>query len=385
MVSDLPTPVASVGEPNIVWYDAMCPTLAPTCVEQGNRFGGKAAMLGFLVNRSVLGRKTHPGSPSAKAGYDLLPQGFGIPVQYYRDFMALPANAPVKAKMDALVAQERTGNLSPNERRALGVELQELFYKATVPAAQLAAVNVEVAKLKALNPAMTKMKFRSSANAEDIPNFDGAGLHDSFAVKFSSTDNPDNSCRIEYEADGVVTKPEIKPKTVQCALKGVFASLWNARAIEERSFARLDHTTAAMGLSVVPAWDTEGEIAANGVIITRAINSDLAAYTLSVQKDNVLVTNPDPGTIAQTTMATFSDGVRPTRFTITLYATPVKGAPPLTASVMTTAKMNDVIEYSKAIETAYCRVKSGYYTGDCRYVWPPTRSRAASTSSSSSS
>ena len=57
------------------------------------------------------------------------------------------------------------------------------FYTAKVPAAQLAAVDAEIAHLKTQVPAMEKMKFRSSANAEDIPNFDGAGLHDSFSVK----------------------------------------------------------------------------------------------------------------------------------------------------------------------------------------------------------
>jgi hypothetical protein len=83
-----------------------------------------------------------------------------------------------------------------------------------------------------VEPLMEKMKFRSSANAEDIPNFDGAGLHDSFSVKLSSTDAADFACRIETEQDGPVTKLEIKPKTPQCGIKGVFASLWNTRAID---------------------------------------------------------------------------------------------------------------------------------------------------------
>ena len=52
--------------------------------------------------------------------------------------------------------------------------------------------------------------------------------------------------------DGVATKLDMKPKTVQCAIKGVYASLWNARAIEERSFARLDHATAAEEIRIGP-------------------------------------------------------------------------------------------------------------------------------------
>jgi hypothetical protein len=358
-----------VAEPNLVRYDDMCPTLTTACTQQGNRFGGKSANLGFLANRNVLGRKNQPGSQSAKLGYDLVPHGFSIPVQWYRDFVNAPENAALKAKLADLVAKEKAGTLSPNERKAKSVEIQDLFHKGRVPAAQLAAVNASIAQLKLIEPAMEKMKFRSSANAEDIPNFDGAGLHDSFAVKLSSVDNPEMSCRLETEQDGPVTKLEIKPKTPQCGIKGVFASLWNTRAIEERSFARLDHATASMGIAVVPAYDTESEVAANGVLITRSVNSDFLAYTLSLQQGNNLVTNPDPGTISQMTLGTFSDFTRPTRFTVTRFATPIAGQAPLTSGVLTEQQMGQVTQLAKAVEEAYCKVKPGYYTGDCRYVW----------------
>lgn len=358
-----------VNEPNLVWYDDMCKTLNASCTQNGNRFGGKAANLGFLANRDVLGRKSQPGSLSAKAGYDITPQGFSIPMSFYRDFLASPDNRELKTKLDAFIAKEKQGNLSPNDRKALSLEVQQLFYKAKIPAAQLANITAQVAKLKTLVPDVTKLKFRSSANAEDIPNFDGAGLHDSFAMKYSSEDNPDFSCKREESQDGVVTKVDMKPKTPQCAIKGVYASLWNTRAVEERSFARIDHATAAMGLAIVPAYDTESEEQANGVIITRAVNSEFLAYTLGLQKDNNLVTNPEPGTIAQSTLATFGDLDRPTRFTTTRFATPVAGQPHLTTSVMTEQAMAKIVDLVKAVEVSYCKVKQGYYPGDCKYVW----------------
>jgi hypothetical protein len=358
-----------VAETNLVRYDDMCPTLTTACTQQGNRFGGKAANLGFLANSKVLGRKSQPGTQSAKLGYDLVPHGFAIPVQWYRDFVNAPENATLKAKLAELVTKEKAGTLSPNERKELSVEVQSLFHNGRVPAAQLAAVNAAIAQLKQTEPAMTKMKFRSSANAEDIPNFDGAGLHDSFSVKLSSVDNTEMSCRLETDQDGPVTKLEIKPKTPQCGIKGVFASLWNTRAIEERSFARLDHATASMGIAVVPAYDTESEVAANGVIVTRSINSDFLAYTLSLQEGNNLVTNPDPGTISQMTLATFSAPDRPARFTITRFATPVAGQSPMTTSVLNEERMIQVSELAKVVEKAYCRVKPGYYSGNCDWVW----------------
>jgi hypothetical protein len=362
-------PLPIVNEPNLVWYDQMCPVLSTSCTSQGNRFGGKSAMIGLLANKSVLGRVNQPGSQSQKAGYDLVPQGFSIPPQWYRDFLDAPENAALKSKIDALIVKEKEGDLSPNDRRTLAAEIQQLFYTGRVPAAQLAKVSAEIAKLKQLEPLMEKMKFRSSANAEDIPNFDGAGLHDSFAVKLSSVDQPDMACRIETEQDGPVTKLEIKPKTPQCGIKGVFASLWNTRAIEERSFARLDHATAGMGIAVVPAYDTESEVAANGVLITRAVNTDFLAYTLSLQKDNNLVTNPNPGTISEMSLAMFGAVDRPARFTTVRFATPAAGQPALTTSVMDEATKTQITELAKVVEQAYCKAKPGYYTGDCRSVW----------------
>src|SRR5262249_19804083 len=110
-----------VPQANLVRFDDMCPTLATSCTQQGNKFGGKSANLGFLANRSVLGRQSQPGSESAKAGYDLVPFGFGIPVQWYRDFVDAPENAALKAKIAELVTKEKAGDLSPNERKALSL------------------------------------------------------------------------------------------------------------------------------------------------------------------------------------------------------------------------------------------------------------------------
>jgi len=123
-----------------------------------------------------------------------------------------------------------------------------------------------------------------------------------------------------------------------------------------------------MGIAVVPEYDAESEVAANGVLITRSVNSDFLAYTVSLQQGNNLVTNPDPGTISQMTLATFSDGSRPTRFTVTRYATPTATSPKLKESVLPEAQLNQVVNLAKTVEEAYCRVKPGYYDNDCTYV-----------------
>lgn len=76
------------------------------------------------------------------------------------------------------------------------------------------------------------------------------------------------------------------------------------------------------------------------MLITRAVNSDLLAYTVGLQQENNQVTNPDPGTTAQ-----------------------------LTAAVIPDAKLNGIVNMTIAAEVAYCRVERGYYAGDCRNVW----------------
>ena len=61
------------------------------------RYGGKAANLGFLAHRDVLGTVDDPGSPSAERGYDLVPAGFAVPLQAYADFVDAPAELPTSA------------------------------------------------------------------------------------------------------------------------------------------------------------------------------------------------------------------------------------------------------------------------------------------------
>ena len=355
-----------VPETRLMSYDDMCPINPAGCMELTAHWGGKAQGLGFLANKKVLGRVEQATSVSHRFGYDLTPRGFGVPVASYRDFVAHAPNGDVRQKIDALIAAERRGDLSPNERGTMVDAVKSAILLAELPVATRTGVMDRIASLM---PGVPKFKVRSSSNAEDVPNFDGAGLYDSFSAEPDKVDNPDGSCRIETEADGAVTKSKVKPKTVHCAIKGVYASLWNRRAVEERTFARLSHATSGMGLSIVPAYDLEDDVAANAVIITRVVNSDdIMGYTLAVQQGNNLVTNPNPGTLAENTIATFGDINRPPRFTLVRRAAPVAGQPPLQGSVLPAAKLQEIVTAVQAVEVAYCRAKPDYYSGDCTYV-----------------
>src|SRR5262249_8921779 len=139
-------------------------------------------------------------------------------------------------------------------------------------------------------------------------------------------------CRIKVQDDGDL---EVRPETLACAVKGVYGSLWNERAVDERSFARIDHATAAMGLAIVPRYDSESDGAANSVVVTRAINAaGVIGYTLSTQLGNALVTNPPPGTSAEQIIAAFADLSEEAAYVVTHFATPAAGAPALTRKIL---------------------------------------------------
>ena len=114
--------------------------------------------------------------------------------------------------------------------------------------ADMAAAPVDATDLATIENAVTaafgatRMKFRSSTNAEDLAHHTGAGLYESRA--------------------GAVGDP-LYP--VDVALKTVWASVWNVRAFEERDYAGIDHTQVAMAILVAPSFPDE---LANGVAIT---------------------------------------------------------------------------------------------------------------------
>ena len=348
-------------------YAEMAAGSSAQALVSSTRYGGKAANLGFLTHRDVLGTVDDPGSPSAERGYNVVPAGFGVPLQAYADFVSHPPNSDIRALIEKLVSDVQGGQLSPKELARRSEEVQHAFLAGSFPPGALEAIR---AKLDEVLPGVEKIKVRSSANAEDIPNFDGAGLHDSFAADTGKRDRPIGSCLVEEDDDepGGEVKRKVRPKSVGCAVKGVYASLWNKRAVEERFFARIDQTDIAMGLAIVPAYDLESEIAANTVVVTRVLNTDdVFGYSLSVQQGNNLVTNPDPGTHSEVTIAAFLGDDEPTSLTVTRFAKPAPDAPERTEPVLARERMLELVDVAKAVEEAYCRAKPGYYP-NCRIV-----------------
>jgi hypothetical protein len=116
-----------------------------------------------------------------------------------------------------------------------------------------------------------RVRFRSSSNTEDLAGFSGAGLYTSLS--------------------GALGDPD---RRIDDAMRTVWASLWNARAWDEREFFNVSQDDVAMAILCHEAFLSER---ANGVAVSRDItdpSDDLSDY-INVQFGEATVTNPAPG------------------------------------------------------------------------------------------
>ena len=117
-----------------------------------------------------------------------------------------------------------------------------------------------------------RLRFRSSTNAEDMDGFGGAGLYTSKTGIIGDT-----------------------VKTVERAIKKVWASLWYLRAFNEREYFNIDQKKVAMGILVHRAFPNE---IANGVAITKNIYREShLGHVINVQLGNESVVNPKKGVV----------------------------------------------------------------------------------------
>ena len=353
-------PLTFDPDAEITSYDDMCPQDAADCLNIASKFGGKSGGLGFLRHPDVLGTVAAQGSISAKLGYEAAPAGIGVPVRHYFDFIA--NNPELEKEIAEFVELEKEGTLSVAERVERLDAIRLHILAAELP--EGVAKEVEDAVRAVLPPTAKSVKIRSSANAEDIPGFDGAGLYESYRAKFGEVS--EEPCRTQLDPDDGTL--DLRPRTFDCVIKGVYASLWNKRAVEERSFARIDHATAGMGLAVVQRYEERAKISANSVIVTRVLNSSgVFGYTFATQVGDNVVTNPAPGTQSESVIAGFIPDAPPS-FTVTRFARPTPDAQVRTETIMTQAKMLEMLEITQAIELAYCEAKPDYYDGPCSQV-----------------
>ena len=167
------------------------------------RYGTKASNLGEIRSANL---------PSVN-----IPDGFGVPFFYYVRHMK---QNHLDAKVDALLADPRFGTDAAWRKTAL-----EELRKAIVDAPIDPEVLDVICRRVRLKLGGKGVFVRSSTNSEDLPGFNGAGLYD--------------------------TVPNVRGKeALGVALKTVWASLWNLRAVDERTAFGIDHTQVFAGVLV---------------------------------------------------------------------------------------------------------------------------------------
>lgn len=379
--------VSQVAESALVDFDAMCAKQAPAkCLEKSRSYGGKVAGLGFIAHAAVSG----VGSPLQKRfGYRLSPMGYGVPLSYYNQFMKdNMAKNPKLAKLhQQLIDAEMGLNGAPPfqsaERRKVIDELKAEILKGEIPrelyAKMHAALQTLVKNVGVSYPGtqLEKLKIRSSSNAEDIEGFNGAGLHDSYSARVSLSPADDFAgadCRMEMgtDDDTGLTEEDVAPKSLACAIKATYASLWNMRAVRERSFKKFDHRTASMGLSVQIAYKFRKKIkiAANSVLVTRVLGTEsVYGQQISSQVKNGLVTNPVPGTKAELAVISFDAAGRNFGINLLQFAKPEADEPALDHMIMSREQMLQISDIAREVEIKYCESKANYYPGgSCKNV-----------------
>lgn len=220
--------------------------------------GAKAAQLAELGRINV----SYAGCPSSSVPIAVPRDGFAIPVVHYLEhFEASGASARLEQLREQPDFQD-----DPLVRAAGLAQVRELMLEHAVDPELLSEVEVAVEQ----RFGQERVRFRSSSNAEDLPKFNGAGLYTSMSGEYG---NPERS--------------------IEDAMRVVWASLWNARAHDERRLGGVDESTLGMGILVHLAALSE-EV--NGVAVSRNVLDPTRGdiYYINTQVGEATVTNPAP-------------------------------------------------------------------------------------------
>jgi hypothetical protein len=197
---------------------------------------------------------------SKKAPFDVPENAFAIPFFFYEEHMV---NSNAQKLIDELITNPE---IQGWELEAKLYAIQGFIMNSHVNQALVDSVESYMQR----NTKYTTYRFRSSTNAEDIKGFSGAGLYTSTSAKIGS-----------------------KKKTVELAIKTVWASLWSPKAYRERQYYGISQKDISMGILIHRSFPKES---VNGVAITKNIyRKNSYGFLVNAQAGNVNVVNPPQG------------------------------------------------------------------------------------------
>ncbi|RYZ91528.1 MAG: hypothetical protein EOP04_00240 [Proteobacteria bacterium] len=202
----------------------------------------------------------------------------------------------------------------PLHRREFLTFIQRLIREAPLST----EVSAPIQKAMETYHKTTRMRLRSSTNAEDIVGLNGAGLYESKSAclgdgeKAKDDDGKLSACRTSFEAERMRLQVEklrslpdndgkfkaladninqdiTKKYPLSKAVRSVYASLWTERAFLTREFYSLDHLKISMGMLSHPSFVDES---ANGVAVVDFKNGVADGIKIEAQYDDISVTNP---------------------------------------------------------------------------------------------
>jgi len=189
-----------MAENYVIWFDE----LRMTDVE---RVGGKNASLGEMISQLAASGVRVPG-------------GFATTAEAYRAFLA---HNGLSARIDAALTALDVDNVT--ELARVGKEIRQWVVETPFPAQLDAEIRTAYAKMEQDSGATISVAVRSSATAEDLPDASFAGQQETFL----------NIVGVDH---------------VLHAIKEVFASLYNDRAISYRVHKGFSHADVALSAGI---------------------------------------------------------------------------------------------------------------------------------------
>lgn len=257
-----------------------------------SRFGAKGANLAVLYQRIDAALQLH---------------GFLIPVHHYDAFVRSGAWSPdLGAGPEPLTFQETVERLLDDavfqrdgaERRVRLDALQAAMHDAPCDPELVAAIAEQIRATYGGDEVM--VRFRSSSNAEDALGFNGAGLYDSTSVCLADDGDADTLGPSLCDPD------QPSERGVCRGLTRVWASLWNLKAFEERSWYGIDQRAVVMGILV----DTrsKGELANIVAFTGNPLLAGDRRYLVNAQLGELDVVSALPGVWPEKALLTIEDG-----------------------------------------------------------------------------
>jgi hypothetical protein len=227
----------------------------------------------------------------------------------------------LKAFAESVTTAEMTPRILADGvlRKSVLFVLRRAISKTAMDAGDLGTLR---AKIAATWPnAATRIRFRTSSNAEDLAGLTGAGLYDSKSACLSdegnNNDNAASNCATPTELARIKANIQRLTDTHDPAYAGlirdltdkltdkdllddgfrkVIASLWNERAFLSRDYYRIPHNKIYMGIAVHPSYADE---TANGVVIIEPTAHGIKIDIVN-QISDISITNPAvPGAVPE--------------------------------------------------------------------------------------